>query len=192
MSHRDDQTMMQTAAALANLAVLVYDKLLVLPSAVADPGFARAKSFLARAKAQNVDEARRFNAAAQQLGGKAQDKPDPVLEPATMRSLEYVADLAGALAVASLVEMASAASCAAFCSTLADTNALRSAATIAPVQASRVAVLTVLRGLAPDVTIAVGTPPQLAQIPGAVAVQASPVPFFSTTAKRSPTEGSVA
>ena len=109
-----------------------------------------------------------------------------------MRSLEYAADLAGALAIASSVELASAASCAAFCSTLADTNALRSAATIAPVQASRLAVLTVLRGLAPDVTIAVGTPPELAQIPGAVAVQASPVPFFRTTAKRSPTEGAVA
>jgi hypothetical protein len=192
MSQRDDQMMMQTAASLANLAVLVYDRLLVLPAAVADPGFARAKSFVARAKAQNVDEARRFNAAAHQLGGKAQDKPDSVLEPATMRSLEYVADLAGALAVASSVEMASAASCAAFCSTLADTNALRSAATIAPVQASRVAVLTLLRGLATDITIAVGTPPELAQIPGAVAVRASPVPFFSSTAKRSPSEGAVA
>ena len=62
----------------------------------------------------------------------------------------------------------------------------------ASIQASRVAVLTLLRGLAPDVTFAVGTPPELAQIPGAVAVQASPVPFFSSTAKRSPSEGAVA
>jgi len=183
---------MQTAAALANLAVLVYDKLLVLPAAVADPGMARAKSFLARAKAQNVDEARNFNAAALQLGGKAQEKPDPVLAPSTLRALQYTADLVGALTVASSIEMASAASCAAFISTLTDTKALRAAATIAPVQALRVAVLTVLQRLPPDVTIAAGTPPELAQIPGAVAVQASPVPFFSTTAKRSPTEGAVA
>jgi hypothetical protein len=140
---------MQTAASLANLAVLVYDKLLVLPAAVADPGFARAKSLLGRAKAQNVDEARRFNAAALQLGGKAQDKPDPVLEPATMRSVGYAVGLVGALAVASSVEMASAATCATFCSTLADANALRTAATIGPVQASRVAVLTCFNGSRP-------------------------------------------
>jgi hypothetical protein len=109
-----------------------------------------------------------------------------------VRSLAYAVDLAGVLAVASSVEMASAATCATFCSTLADANALRTAATIGPVQASRVAVLTMLQRLAPDVTLAAGTSPELIQIPGAMTVQASPVPFFSTTAKRSPSEGAVA
>jgi hypothetical protein len=50
MSQSDDLKMMPTAASLANLSALVYDKLLVFPQAVADPGFARAKSFLAGLK----------------------------------------------------------------------------------------------------------------------------------------------
>ena len=183
--------MMQTAASLANLAALVYDKVLALPAAVGDPGFARAKTFLARARDQNVEEAKTFNDAAVHLGGKAQNKPDPVLQTATLRSLDYATDLAGALGVAASMETASAASCTTFIGTLADTNALRAAATIAPVQASRTAVLDVLRQLRPDITIANGQRPDLIQIPGAVAVQASPVPFLRTTAKRSEMEGQI-
>jgi hypothetical protein len=191
MSQRDDQSMMQTAAALANLAARIYEKLLTLPVAIGDPGFARAKSFLARAKAQNVDEAKSFNDVALHLGGKVQTKPDPVLQTTALRSLDYATDLAGALGVVASIEAASAASCTTFISALSDANALLAAATIAPIQASRIAVLAVLQRLSPDITIANGQRPDLSQIPGAVATVACPFPFFGISAKRSLTEGQV-
>src|SRR5438552_5972232 len=74
-----DVQILQTAAALENLAVAAYGTALTLPfigGASANPVL---KIFATTTKDQHAQHAGAFNAAAQRLGGKAQSNPDPVL-----------------------------------------------------------------------------------------------------------------
>src|SRR5205814_8482178 len=74
-----DVQIMQTAAALENLAVVVYGTALTLPF-VGGPGAnAVLRNFANTTKAQHTQHAITFNAVAERLGGKAQTNPDPVL-----------------------------------------------------------------------------------------------------------------
>jgi rubrerythrin len=71
----------QTAASIENLAIAVYNQAAGLPfmQNIPDPAGATVVAFVTKTVEQHTDHMKAFNAAAVQLGGKAQDKPDQVV-----------------------------------------------------------------------------------------------------------------
>src|ERR1700756_3419690 len=71
-----DVSMLQTAAAIENLAVAVYTTATTLPPTVSGAAIPTVKAFVTMTIKQHTDHAAAFNAAAMQLGGKAQTNND--------------------------------------------------------------------------------------------------------------------
>jgi len=100
-----DVQLLQTAASIENLAVATYKTALTLPyigGSAADPVITK---FVQVTMGQHVEHADAFNAAAEHLGGKAQNKPDPAFVPVVNKavaSLGSATAAQGALGVVGL------------------------------------------------------------------------------------------
>jgi Ferritin-like domain len=90
-----DVQILQTAASIENLAVSTYKTALTLPYIGGSAANPVVTKFAQVTMGQHAQHADAFNAAARQLGGKAQTKPDPAFVPVVQKA---VAGLNGASA----------------------------------------------------------------------------------------------
>lgn len=159
-----DVDALQTSAAIENLAVAVYNKAATLPPNVSGAANPVVLQFVKTTIQQHTDHANAFNAAIMQLGGKAQTGIDmTVYNGVVTPALPKITGPADVLALAITLEDAAAQSYVKFGSDAGDANAVKTWASIAPVEAQHVAVLTAVRALV------TGGAPQLVAIPTDVA-----------------------
>jgi rubrerythrin len=178
-----DIQMLQTAAAIENLAVKVYTAAAGLPPGVSGASNPVVLKFVQITIAQHTDHGRAFNAAAAQLGGKPQtgilqSVYDSVVTPA----LGKITGPAGVVSLAITLEDAAAQTYVKFGAAVDDTQAQKTFATVAPVEAQHVAVLLAVKALldagAPQL---IALPPDLTKLPGPAGSVGFPKNFYPVT-----------
>ena len=187
-----DVQILQTAAALENLAVLAYGTALTLPfvgGATANPVL---KSFAMITKDQHTQHAAAFNAAAQRLGGKAQSNPDPALLGVVAQAQPTLTSLAAVVDLAIQLETGAAETYSANTAALTDKSARGVTASIMGVEAQHVAVLSSVKGvLATGHPELIALPPDLNKLPAAAGSIGFPDAFLKTDKARPSNEGVV-
>jgi len=190
---------LQTSASLENLAVATYGKALTLPYIAS--GNAVVKKFAETTMQQHAQHAMAFNAAAQKLGGKPQNNPNPHFAPVVA---DMVPKLAAAdattgppmvVALALSLEKAASFTYAKNCQLMTDLPSRTVMASILGIDCQHLAVLlavqALLKGGAPQL---VAIPTNVAALPAAAGSVGFPDTFFSTDPAfaRPPQEGAVA
>jgi hypothetical protein len=147
------------AASLENLAVDTYQSAIsaaqgghlgTVPPAVV--------TFAQTAKAQHADHAKAWNAILQQAGKQPVRSPDPVLKPTVDQALAKVSDVPGVAKLALMLENVAAQTYQAGVGALASPAAVRTAATIQPVEMQHAAILYFILGEYPGIQDANGMP----------------------------------
>jgi rubrerythrin len=188
-----DVQMLQTAAALENLAVAAYTTVLGLPESRTGASIPVVKSFITMTMDHHRQHAQAYNAAAQALGGMAQNGVDrtvndTVVTPAVAR----ITGPADVMRLAITLEDTAAATYIKFGAAAAEAAALKLFATVAPVEAQHSAVLRALAAL-----LAAGLPqlvvlgPDASKLPAASGAAGFPASFFRTSPARPPAEGAL-
>ena len=185
-----DVQMLQTAASIENLAVATYGTALTLPFV---PQLPKAvQTFVTTTKAQHMDHAQAFNAAITQLGGKAQNEPDPVLLGVVNKAKPTLTGPAPLIDLALQLEQGAAETYVADVGAFSDANARKVTASIMGVEAQHVAVLNAVKALVtaghPEY---ITLPPPLEKLPAAAGSVGFPDAFYKTDQARPATEGAV-
>lgn len=188
-----DVDALQTSAAIENLAVAVYMKAAGLPPAVSGASNPVILKFVQTTITQHTDHAQAFNAAISMLNGASQTGIDqPVYDAVVTPALPKIAGPADVLSLAITLEDAAAQSYVAFASRADDANAVKTWASIAPVEAQHVAILTAVKALvtggAPQL---VAIPTDVGQLPAAAGSAGFPNSFEPTTNARPANEATV-
>lgn len=187
-----DTQMLQTAASIENLAIATYDVALTLDfigGASANPVV---KAFVQKTKEQHQQHAEAFNAAATRLGGKAQDKPDPVLLGVVNNAKPGLTGAAQVVDLAIELEDTAAQTYVANTGAYSNKNARSVAASIMGVEAQHAAVLYAVKALlAGGAADLIALPPDAAKLPAAAGSVGFPNAFYPTTNARPATEGAV-
>lgn len=194
-----DVQALQTSASLENLAVATYGKALTLPY-IAN-GNAVVKAFAMTTMQQHAQHAQAFNAAAQKLGGKPQNNPNPHFAPivtAMVPKLAAASATTGPPMVVSLaltLEQVASSTYAKNCQLMTDLQSRTVMASILGIDCQHLAVLlavqALLKGNAPQL---IAIPTNDAALPAAAGSVGFPDTFFSTDPQyaRPPQEGAVA
>jgi hypothetical protein len=172
-----DVPLLQTAAALEDVAVAAYTTALGLPLSQSDSTLT---ALLTTTRAHHAAHAATVNAAVQAAGGSPQDQPDPVVL-AQLRSLEPgLASIAGVLSWLARVEAVAAATYASAAAG-ADTAAVRAlAVSVGGVEAQHLAVLRTLSAISTaDPEARLGDPPELLALPADAAATGFPDAYAS-------------
>lgn len=188
-----DVDALQTSAAIEHLAVKVYQTAAGLPPNVSGASNPVILAFVKTTIAQHTDHANAFNAAIQQLGGKAQTGLDTtVYNGVVSPALPKIKGPSDVLALAIILEDAAAQSYISYATNASDANAIKTWGSIAPVEAQHVAVLTAVKALvdggAPQL---ITLPPNLAALPMAAGSIGFPHSFYPITNARPSTEATV-
>ena len=187
-----DVQILQTAAAIENLAVATYATALTLDFIGGSSAIPTVKAFVEKSKAQHADHAKAFNASAKQLGGKAQKKPDPVLLNVVEMAKPGLTGPAEVVALAIELENTAAATYVANTSALKDKKARSVTASVMGVEAQHLAILYAVQALvAAGATDLIALPPDAARLPAAAGSVGFPDAFFQTGAARPAKEGAV-
>ncbi len=186
-----DVQMLQTSAAIENLAVAVYTKALTLDFIGGATAIPTVKAFVTKTMAQHADHAGAFNAAVVQLGGQKQTKPDPALT-----GVVSAADLTtpnGVVALAITLENTAAQTYVANTAALRDHNARAVTASIMGVEAQHASILLAVQALlGANMANQIALPPaDLATLPAAAGSVGFPDSFFKTNQARPAAEGAV-
>lgn len=187
----DVQTL-QTAASIENLAVATYTTALTLPFIGGSSANPVIKAFVMKTKSQHQQHAQAFNTAATNLGGKAQNKPDPVLLQVVNKAKPGLTSPAPVVALALQLEQGAAETYVANTSALQDQNAKKVTASIMGVEAQHQTVLlaaqVLIQGGAANL---IALPPDLAKLPAAAGSVGFPNNFYPTSQARPAAEGAV-
>ncbi|MGH9057770.1 MAG: ferritin-like domain-containing protein [Acidimicrobiales bacterium] len=194
-----DIQMLQTSAAIENLAVSTYKTALTLPYIGGTSANAVVKAFAQTTMAQHTQHGQAFNSAATALGGKAQTVPDPKYVPvvnSAVNSIVKDSPSAGALAVVDLamtLENVAAETYVNNCSKFGDANAKKITASIMGVEAQHVATLIAVKAL-----LSAGAPQLIAlspmvveSLPAAAGSIGFPNSFYPTSSASPASEGAV-
>lgn len=193
-----DVVMLQTSAAIENLAIAVYKQAAGLPPATSGAAIPAVKDFVVATISHHTQHAQAFNAAVQKLGGQPQNQPDnPVLTGVVAPAVAKIKGPADVVALALTLEDAAAQTYVKFAGVASDVQTgVATWASIAPVEAQHVAILMAVQALLgspQDITI----PLPLAALPAAAgsAGLGSPkmpqISFYPSTDARPPDEGRV-
>jgi rubrerythrin len=187
-----DVQMLQTAASIENLAIATYDTALTLDfigGASANPVV---KAFVEKTKEQHQQHVEAFNAAVTRLGGKAQDKPDPVLLGVVNNAKPSLTGPAQVVDLAIELEDGAAQTYVANTGTYSNKNARTVAASIMGVEAQHVAILNAVKALlAGGAADLIALPPDAGSLPAAAGSVGFPNAFYPTTDARPANEGAV-
>jgi Ferritin-like domain len=194
-----DIQMLQTSAAIENLAVSTYKTALTLPYIGGSTANPVVKAFAQTTMGQHTQHAQAFNSATKALGGKAQTNPDPKYLPVVNSAVTAISKdspAAGALAVVDLamtLENVAAETYVNNCPMYSDANAKTITASIMGVEAQHVATLIAVKAL-----LAAGAPQLIALNPMVVAslpaVAGSigfPNAFYPTTSASPASQGAL-
>jgi ferritin-like protein len=186
----------QTAASLENLAVAVYNKAAGLPfmKNIAAPAGPTVVAFVTKTVQQHTDHAKAFNAAAMQLGGKAQTGVDTTVMSAVVNpALPTLKSPLDVVRFAAQLELVAAETYAAETAAVSDKNLRNTFASIAGVESQHrsilLAVAALLEAGKPNL-IKLGPPAD--QLPDAAGSVGFPDAFLKTDQARPATEGTVA
>jgi hypothetical protein len=187
-----DVQILQTAASIETLAVATYQTALTLDfigGASANPVV---KAFATKTMGQHADHLKAFNAAAQQLGGKAQTTPDPVLLNVVNQAKPGLTGPGPVVDLAIELENGAAATYVKDVEQLASKDARSVTASIMGVEAQHVAILNAVKALvAGGAASLIALPPDAAQLPAAAGSVGFPDSFYKTDAARPAKEGAV-
>jgi len=188
-----DVQMLQTSAALENLAVATYDTALTLPFIGGDGANATVKAFVTTTKGQHADHAKAFNDAITKLGGKLQPNPDPVLVDVVNKAKPTLTDAAKVVDLAITLESGATETYQNNVAALADPNAKMVTASIMGVEAQHVAVLLAVQALlkASRADLINLDPGNVANLPDAAGKVGFPDSFQKTDKARDPGEGAI-
>jgi len=187
-----DVQMLQTAAAIENLAVATYKVALGLPFIGGPSALPVVKTFVTTTMSQHADHAKAFNATCTTLGGKAQNGPDPALLNVVNNAKPRLTGPASVVALAIQLETVAAETYVAYTGAMSNLNARNVTASIMGIEAQHVAVLLAVQALVsgghPEL---ITLPPPLSKLPAAAGDVGFPNPFFKTDLARAATEGAV-
>jgi hypothetical protein len=186
-----DVQMLQTSAAIENLAVAAYTKALTLDFIGGATALPTVKAFVTKTMGQHKEHADAFNAAVKSLNGKPQTQPDPALMGAITS-----ADLTtpgGVVALAITLENTAAQTYVANTAALKDSNARNLTASVMGVEAQHASVLYAVQALlGANMPNQIALPPaDLATLPAAAGSVGFPDAFFKTDKARPAAEGAV-
>jgi rubrerythrin len=185
----------QTAASLENLAIAVYNQAAGLPfmQNIPDPAGATVVAFVTKTVMQHTDHMKAFNAAATQLGGKTQDKPDQtVLDAVVTPALPTLKTPLDVVKFAATLELVAAETYLAEVGAVSDKNLRNTFASIMGVENQHRAIL-----LAVGALLEAGKPeliklgPPADQLPAAAGSVGFPDAFLKTDQARPAAEGAV-
>jgi hypothetical protein len=194
-----DVQILQTAASIENLAVATYKTALTLPYIGGSSANPVVTKFCQVTMGQHAQHAEAFNAAAKQLGGKVQNKPDPAFVPVVnkaVKSLSGATPAQGSLGVVGLaLELENiAAETYVKDTVLAKTKSNKGLfASIMGIEAQHVSVLLAVQALlkagAPQlISLAPGTAAALPAVAGSIGF---PNAFYLTNMAASAKQGAV-
>lgn len=185
-----DVAIMQTAASLENLAVGTYASALDLPFMASVPPALRV--FATKTKDQHAEHAKAFNAAATRLGGKLQDKPDPVMAKVVEEARPGLRTPLDVVELAIKLETAAAQTYVANTVALADIESRKLVASVTGVAAQHLAILNAVKALlqanAPQL---INFSPETRSLPAAVGSVGFPDALLRTDQARPNDEGAV-
>jgi hypothetical protein len=194
-----DVQMLQTAAAIENLAVSTYTTALTLPYIGGSAANPVVKKFCQVTKSQHVQHGEAFNAAAKLLGGKRQTKPDPAFVPVVQKAVSSLGGVSatqgaeGVVALALELENIAAETYVNDVVHFNNSHAKAVTASIMGVEAQHAAVLravqALLQGGAPQL-IALA-PTVAAQLPAAAGSVGFPDAFYPTANAAPAKQGAV-
>ncbi|MHB8293926.1 MAG: ferritin-like domain-containing protein [Acidimicrobiales bacterium] len=195
---RDIETL-QTAAAIENLAVLMYGQLRALASLSGPGSVPFVLEVIDRTRADHVEHAVSYNATITTLHGRQQQGVDPVLDTSLISpGLAGATTAVQALTLASKLENISAQTYVANLSRLTDTQARKVTASVAGVEAQHLSVLAMLLdllnvGLPPgELSTSSSVPSSAASaLPASVVAAALTTAFLPLAKARDPAEGVV-
>ncbi len=198
-SSSPDVQMLQTAASIENLAVSTYRTALTLPYIGGGAANPVVTKFCQVTQSQHADHAKAFNAAARNMGGATQSKPDPAFVPVVHKavaSLSGASPSQGALGVVALaLELENVAAETYVNDTVRATRSTNKAlfASIMGVEAQHVSVLLAVQALLEAGTpqLIALSPSTVAELPAAAGSVGFPNPFYPTSNAAPGTQGAV-
>jgi len=187
-----DVQILQTQAAIENLAVATYSVALTLPFIGGSKAIPLVKEFVTQTRAQHTEHAQTFNAALRRLNAKTQNKPDPVLLALVNKAKPGLTTPGAVVDLAIELEAGAAATYVKNAATIKDQSSRVLTASIMGVEAQHVAILLAVQALIKGGDASMITlPPPLANLPAAAGSVGFPQPFFSTSQARPNNEGAV-
>ncbi|MEU9130813.1 ferritin-like domain-containing protein [Kitasatospora sp. NPDC048540] len=186
-----DVQVLQTAAALENLAVTSYTSAEALPFLAGD-GNAHLRELIARNKAHHAAHATAFNQAVTQAGAAPQHTADMRYAASVGRMLGQITDPTHLVALLTELEGINAQTCTRF-ATLTETGGLRSLfVNVASVEAQHGSELLIIRSLLDDGQAEPGAPRTAAHLlPPALGTAGIPHADYPTTDASAINEGVV-
>ncbi|MFD8088506.1 ferritin-like domain-containing protein [Kitasatospora sp. NPDC059722] len=186
----DDIRALQTAAALENLAVSVYQTAAGLP--FIKDGNKTVAAFIAKTTEQHQAHAQAFNAAATAGGGKAQTGPDPKYKAVVDQTLPTIKTPADVVKLAITLEDVAAQTYTKNVGQVSSADLRKLFASVAPVEAQHRAVLLAVQALlAGNAADLITIPVDPAKLPAAAGSVGFPDAFYKTDNASPITEGAV-
>lgn len=186
----DDIRALQTAAALENLAVSVYQTAAGLP--FIKDGNKTVAAFIAKTTEQHQAHAQAFNAAATAGGGKAQTGPDPKYKAVVDQTLPTIKTPADVVKLAITLEDVAAQTYTKNVGQVSSADLRKLFASVAPVEAQHRAVLLAVQALlAGNAADLITIPVDPAKLPAAAGSVGFPDAFYKTDSASPITEGAV-
>ncbi|MFF3072126.1 ferritin-like domain-containing protein [Kitasatospora sp. NPDC057904] len=186
----DDIRALQTAAALENLAVSVYQTAAGLP--FIKDGNKTVAAFIAKTTEQHQAHAQAFNAAATAGGGKAQTGPDPKYKAVVDQTLPTIKTPADVVKLAITLEDVAAQTYTKNVGQVSGADLRKLFASVAPVEAQHRAVLLAVQALlAGNAADLITIPVDPAKLPAAAGSVGFPDAFYKTDSASPITEGAV-
>ena len=194
-----DVQILQTAASIENLAVATYKTALTLPYIGGSAANPVVTKFAQVTMGQHAQHADAFNAAAKQMGGKAQTKPDPAFVPVVDNAVKGLGTATAAQGALGVVALAMELENIAAETYVKDTVLAKSStnkalfASIMGIEAQHVSVLLAVQALlmagAPQlISLAPGT---AATLPAAAGSVGFPNAFYKTNSAAPANQGAV-
>lgn len=190
-----DVSILQTSAAIENLAVATYKTALTLDFIGGASANATVKAFAMKTMSQHTEHGQAFNAMAKQLGGAEQKGTPAKYKSIVDKALPGIKGAADVVGLALTLEQVAAQTYVSFVSQASDTNTKVLLGSVAPVEAQHVTILLEVQALlaakAPQL-IAVPLPDGgLAQLPGIAGSLGFPDKFYPVAMAASPDDGKV-
>jgi hypothetical protein len=187
-----DVQVLQTAAALENLAVGTYKTALTLSFIGGSSANAVVKAFSEKTMAQHADHAKAFNSAVTALGGKAQNSPDAKYAAVVKAAVPKIKGAADVVKLAVTLEDVAAQTYVKNVSLVSTADLRQLFAGVAGVEAQHKAILLAVQALlAGGAAALIKLPPDGAKLPAAAGSVGFPDAFYPTTLASPATEGAV-
>jgi hypothetical protein len=191
-SSGNDVKVLQTAASIENLAVATYTLALTLPFIGGSKANGVVKAFSEMTLKQHQDHAKGFNAAATQLGGKAQNNPDPKYLAYVNSQKPKLTNAGAVVGLAIALEDVAAQTYTKNVSQVSTPDLRQLFAGVAGVEAQHKAILLAVQALvaggAPQL---IALPPKINKLPKAAGSVGFPDAFYPTKSASPASEGAV-